>query len=233
MYLLITINQLSMIHNRKVVETLSQQISDNGLDFYWYITINYYYKNTDLNKVRSDNKRFRYVIRKFFKSDIKFLFFNERNRESGKMKGGYHRHILMESIPLDCWQTRSNQMDRFLLELDPEILFGISLGKVNPTCTQQKNLLDKVIRGFNKSLPNGKDGVDIRVISEDKGGVSGLCEYNTKDTRDLGERIEEVIDWENSDCLDIDQLARQQSKALNSINSFNTHRTKLTDFMSK
>jgi len=208
-----------MIHNKKVVETLQQQITDNDLRFYWYITLEYYYKNTDLNKVRSDNKRFRYVMRKFFKSDIKFLFFNERNRKSGKMNGGYHRHILMESIPSDSWQTRSNQMDRFLLELDPEILFGISLGKVVPTCTQQKNLLDKVIRGFNKSLPNGKDGVDIRVISEEKGGVSGLCEYNTKDTRDLGERIEEVIDWENSDYLDIGQLARIN---INNIKPFNT-----------
>ena len=124
-------------------------------------------------------------------------------------------------------------MDRFLLELDPEILFGISLGKVNPTCTQEKNLLDKVIRGFNKSLPNGKDAVDIRRITEEKGGVSGLLEYNTKDSWKYGERIEEVIDWENSDCLDIGLLARQQHNALNSINSFNTHSTKLIDFMSK
>ena len=212
-----------MINNKKVVETLQQQITDNDLRFYWYITLEYYYKNTDLDKVRSDNKRFKYVIRKFFKSDIKFLFFNERNRKSGKMNGGYHRHILMESIPLDSWQTRSNQMDRFLLELDPEILFGISLGKVVPTCTQQKNLLDKVIRGFNKSLPNGKDGVDIRVISEEKGGVSGLCEYNTKDNWKFGERIEEVIDWERSDCLDIDLLARQEKQSQNSINIFNIH----------
>ena len=222
-----------MIYNRKVVETLSQQISDNELKFYWYIAINYYHKNTDLNKVRSDNKRFRYVVRKFFKSDIRFLFFNERNRESGKMKGGYHRHILMESIPSTSWQTRSNQMDRFILELDPEILFGISLGNVNPSCIQQKNLLDKVIRGFNKSLPNGKDGVDIEPITEEKGGVSGLLEYNTKDSWKYGERIEEVIDWENSDCLDIGLLARQQSKALNSINTFNSHSTNLLDFMSK
>ena len=139
----------------------------------------------------------------------------------------------MEFIPQDCWKTRSNQMDRFLLELDPEILFGIIFGET-PSDMQQTDLLDKVIRGFNnKSIPNGKDGLDIRVISEDKGGVSGLCEYNTKDTRDLGERIEEVIDWEHSDCLDIEQLARQQSKALNSINSFNTHSTKLIDFKCK
>jgi hypothetical protein len=222
-----------MIYNRKVVETLSQQISDNDLEFYWFITLEYHYKNTDLNKVRSDNKRFRYTIRKFFKSNIRMWFFNEKHHTSDKIKGGYHRHILMESIPEDCWKTRSNQMDRFLLELDPEILFGISLGKVNPTCTQEKNLLDKVIRGFNNSLPNGKDGVDIRLITKDKGGVSGLLEYNTKDSWKYGERIEEVIDWENSDCLDIGLLARQQHNALNSINSFNTHSTKLIDFMSK
>ena len=78
-----------MIYNRKVVETLSQQISDNDLEFYWYITLEYHYKNTDLNKVRSDNKRFRYTIRKFFKSNIRMWFFNERHHTSGKIKGGY------------------------------------------------------------------------------------------------------------------------------------------------
>jgi len=123
-------------------------------------------------------------------------------------------------------------MDRFLLELNPEILFGINFG-TNPTVNQQRDLLDKVIRGFNNTLPNGKDAVDIEPITEEKGGVSGLLEYHTKESWKYGERIEEVIDWENSDCLDIDQLARQQSKALNSINSFNTHSTKLIDFMSK
>ena len=99
--------------------------------------------------------------------------------------------------------------------------------------TQQRDLLDKVIRAFNKSIPNGKDAVDIRRITEEKGGVSGLLEYNTKDSWKYGERIEEVIDWENSDCLDIGLLARQQSNALNSINSFNTQSTKLIEFMSK
>ena len=222
-----------MIYNRKVVETLSQQIHDNDLEFYWYITLEYHYKNTDLNKVRSDNQRFRYTIRKFFKSNIRMWFFNEKHHTSDKIKGGYHRHILMESLPLDCWQTRSRQMDQFLLELDPEILFGISLGKVVPSCSEQTDLLDKVIRGFNNTLPNGKDAVDIQPISEEKGGVSGLLEYNTKDSWKYGERIEEVIDWENSDCLDIDLLARQQSKATNSINPFNTQSTNLIEFMSK
>ena len=232
MYPLITINQLSMIYNRKVVETLSQQIHDNDLEFYWYITLEYHYKNTDLNKVRSDNQRFRYTIRKFFKSNIRMWFFNEKHHTSDKIKGGYHRHILMESIPYDCWKTRSNRMDRFLLELNPEILFGINFG-TNPTVTQQRDLLEKVIRGFNNTLPNGKDAVDIEPITEEKGGVSGLLEYNTKDSWKYGERIEEVIDWENSDCLDIGLLARQQHNALNSINSFNTNSTKLIDFMSK
>jgi hypothetical protein len=211
-----------MINNKKVVETLQQQITDNDLRFNWYITLEYYYKNTDLDKVRSDNKRFRYAIRKFFKSNIRMWFFNEKHHTSEKIKGGYHRHILMESIPLDSWKTRSNQMERFLLELDPEILFGIIFGST-PLYTHQKDLLVKVIRSFNKSIPNGKDAVDIRRVSEDKGGVSGLLEYNTKDNWKFGERIEEVIDWENSDCLDIDLLARQDKQSKNSIKIFNDY----------
>ena len=221
-----------MIINKKLVETLQDQINKNELRFYWYITLEYHYKNTDLNKVRSDNRRFRYVIRKFFHSDIRMWFFNELHHNSEKIKGGYHRHILMESIPEDCWKTRSNQMDRFILELDPSIIFGINFGD-SPSCTQQTDLLDKVIRSFNKSIPNGKDAVDIEPITEEKGGVSGLLEYNTKDNWKYGERIEEVIDWENSDCLDIELLARQQSNAINSIHSFNTQNTKLMELMSK
>ena len=129
----------------------------------------------------------------------------------------------MESIPEDCWKTRSNQMDKFLFELDPSIIFGINFGDI-PSRTQQTNLLDKVIRSFNKTIPNGKDAVDIRPISEEKGGVSGILEYNTKDNWKYGERIEEVIDWENSDCLNIDQLARLKNVRQNSIIDFTRHK---------
>ena len=82
-----------MIINKKLVETLQDQINNNELSFYWYITLEYHYKNTDINKIRSDNKRFRYVIRKFFRSDIRMWFFNEQHHNSEKIKGGYHRHI--------------------------------------------------------------------------------------------------------------------------------------------
>ena len=150
-------------------------------------------------------------------------FINERHHNSDKIKGGYHRHILMESIPEDCWKSRSNQMDKFLLELDPSIIFGINFGDT-PSYRQQTDLLDKVIRGFNKSIPNGKDAVDIRLITEEKGGVSGLLEYDTKDNWKYGERIEEVIDWENSDCLNIDQLARLENVRQNSIIDFTRHK---------
>ena len=212
-----------MIINKKLVETLQDQINKNELRFYWYITLESHYKNTDINKVRSDNERFRYVIRKFFRSDIRMWFFNERHHNSEKIKGGYHRHILMESIPEDCWKTRSNQMDKLLLELDPSIIFGINFGD-SPSCTQQTDLLNKVIRDFNKSIPNGKDAVDIEPITEEKGGVSGLLEYNTKDNWKYGERIEEAIDWENSDCLNIDQLARLENVRQNSIIDFTRHK---------
>ncbi len=211
-----------MIINKKLVETLQEQLNKNDLRFYWYITLEYHYKNTDLNKVRSDNERFRYVIRKFFRSDIRMWFFNERHHNSEKIKGGFHRHILMESIPEDCWKTRTNQMDKFILELDPSILFGINFGET-PTVQNQSDLLDKVIRGFNLSIPNGKDAVDIRPLTAEKGGITGALEYNTKDNWKYGERIEEVIDWENSDCLNIEQLAKLENVKTNSINYFNRH----------
>ena len=149
-------------------------------------------------------------------------FFNEIHRNSEKIKGGFHRHILMESIPEDCWKTRSNQMDKFLLELDPSIIFGINFGDT-PTVTQQTDLLNKMIRGFNKSIPNGQDAVDIQPLTAEKGGITGVLEYNTKDNWKYGERIEEVIDWENSDCLNIEQLAELENVKTNSISYFNRH----------
>tara|TARA_S200002703_G_scaffold27066_1_gene23198 strand:- start:1509 stop:2174 length:666 start_codon:yes stop_codon:yes gene_type:complete len=211
-----------MIINKKLVETLQDQINKNELRFYWYITIVYHNK-MELDDVRSDNKRFRYVIRKFFRSNIRMWFFNEIHHESVKLKGGYHKHIWMESIPEDCWKTRSNQMDKILMELDPSIMFGINFGDL-PTVSQQTDLLDKVIRSFNKSIPNGKDAVKIKLISEDLGGVKGLCVYNTKDNWRHGERIEEVIDWENSDCLDIEPLAKLKNVRQNSIIDFTRHK---------
>ena len=211
-----------MIINKKLVETLQDQINKNELKFYWYITIVYHNK-IGLDNVRSDNKRFRYVIRKFFRSNIRMWFFNEIHHESVKLQGGYHKHIWMESIPADCWKTRSNQMDKILMELDPSIIFGINFGDT-PSCRQQTDLLDKVIRRFNKSIPNGKDAVNIKLISEDLGGVKGLCVYNTKDTWRHGERIEEVIDWENSDCLDIEPLAKLKNVRQNSIIDFSRHK---------
>jgi hypothetical protein len=201
--------------NTKLVETLHKQITDNDLRFYWFITLEYYHKITDLNKVRSDDYRLAYIIKKFFKSNIKMWFFPEKHRSSVKVKDGYHRHVIMESIPNHCWKNRSNQMDKFILEVDPNILHNIVFGKM-PSCSNQKDLLYKVIRGFNNSIPNGKDGVDIRLITEEKGGVKGLCRYLTKDNWKYGERIEDVIDWENSDCLDIESLARLDKT--NSIN---------------
>ena len=211
-----------MIISKKLVETLQDQINKNDLRFYWYITI-VYHKKMELDDVRSDNERFRYVIRKFFRSGIRMWFFNERHHESVKLKDGYHKHIWMESIPDDCWKSRSNQMDKFLLDIDPSILFGINFGD-NPTDSQQTDLLDKVIRSFNKSIPNGKDAVKIKPISEDLGGVKGLCVYNTKDTWRHGERIEEVIDWENSDDLDIEPLAELKNVRQNTIIDFTRHK---------
>ena len=62
---------LTMILKEKIVKTLHSQLIDNELKFYWFITI-VYHKKVELNDVRSDNKRLKYVIRKFFRSDIRF-----------------------------------------------------------------------------------------------------------------------------------------------------------------
>jgi hypothetical protein len=139
------------------------------------------------------------------------IFFIERHRESEKISGGFHRHLILQDPPESLWRNRSNQLDRFLLELDPTILFACNFGEY-PTVTQKKDLLNKVIRGFNQSIPNGKDSVDITPITEDAGGVKGTLDYATKDSWKYGERIENVIDWENSDFVNIEHLSRLRNE---------------------
>ena len=184
-------------------------IQENDLSFNWYIVIDYHYANNTINKVEDDNRRLRYVLRKFFKSNIRFWFFNEVHRYSHLINGGIHKNIMMEGIPDHCWKERSSQMNQFLLELDPsgKLLFECECGII-PTVQIQKDLLNKVIRGFNRSIPNGSDALSIERISESAGGQMGLVEYCTKDYWKHHENIGNVLDTFNSDAIDRDRLCR-------------------------
>ena len=93
---------------KKVVKTLQKIIKDNDLKFNKYITIDYH-KVDNLDKVISDNKRLRYVIRKFYKSNIRFWFFTEVHR-NGKLKGISQTHTYGRlfarqlEIPIKCYE---------------------------------------------------------------------------------------------------------------------------------
>ena len=57
--------------------TLSKLIEDCCIEFKYFATIPYRFKQTDLRQVSSDNKGLRRTIRDFYQYPIRTWFFNE------------------------------------------------------------------------------------------------------------------------------------------------------------
>ena len=109
-----------MIRRKEVERILLNHIKDNGIEFKYLLTCDYFYKQRDYNKVLLDNKHLRRTIRKLYKDDIRMLFFIEKhtNPESNHF-GGYHRHILIEDASEERWLEPSNGIMNLMLKLDP------------------------------------------------------------------------------------------------------------------
>jgi hypothetical protein len=194
----------------KTIQLIKEEINKNDLKLVWYTTKCYHQKITSIEKVNKDIEREVYTIRNFFKKDIRNITAIEVHRE-GILKGGFHTHTLWEGIPDEVWKYRSPQLDTFLLEIDPAINRACNDG-YSPTLKQQGELLDKVFRSFNRSIPTGRNGLNIKTIDPDEGGVSGLVQYITKDIEDLNRSPGEVIDWKNSKALRVSAPKDQPDK---------------------
>ena len=176
-----------------IQDTLNKLIEDCSIEFKYFVTIPYRFKQTDLRQVQRDNKGLRRTIRDFYQYPIRTWFFNEVHTDpDSRHFGGFHRHLLVEDIPSERWRTPSKRMERFLSEHDAEALFTALSGGI-PTDTQKVALLKRVLR-LHHSVPNGTLGVVVKPITE-LNGVLGYCLKQAG--RDLS--IADVVDLTASD----------------------------------
>ena len=190
-----------------IKDTLNKLIEDCSIEFKYFVTIPYRFKQTDLRQVNSDNKGLRRTIRDFYQYPIRTWFFNEVHTDpDSRHFGGFHRHLLVEDIPSERWRTPSKRMERFLSEHDAEALFNALSGGI-PTDNQKIALLKRVLR-LHPSVPNGMLGVVVKPITE-LNGVLGYCLKQAG--RDLS--IADVIDLTASDMdLTADQWNERPSR---------------------
>ena len=193
-----------------IKDTLNKLIEDCSIEFKYFVTIPYRFKQTDLRQVQSDNRGLRRTIRHFYQYPIRIWFFNEVHTDPvSRHYGGFHRHLLVEDLPSERWKTPSKRMERFLAENDAEALFTALSGGI-PADNQKIALLKRVLR-LHPSVPNGTLGVVVKPIS-DLNGVLGYCLKQAG--RDLS--IADVIDLTASD-MDLtadnwnERLTRQEA----------------------
>ena len=186
-------------HDKNRIKSLKDIIRNNDINFKFFITISPYNFIPDTNDGRTfiseSNKFLRTKIRKFYKSDIKFMFFTEKSVDpNSKNFGGLHRHILIEDAPLYRWENLSNSMLNFLEKFAPEVIFTAKFGG-EVSDIHKIELLKRVCRLCNQT-PNGKLGLDIRPIHN----TEKLLGYCTKQIKSL-DNCADIIDFANSDLL--------------------------------
>ena len=176
-----------------IKDTLKKLIEDCSIEFKYFVTIPYRYKQTDLRQVQRDNRGLRRTIRDFYQYQIRTWFFTEMHTDpDSKHFGGFHRHMLVEDCPPERWKNPSKRMERFLAEHNAEALFTALSGGI-PADTQKIALLKRVLR-LHPSVPNGTLGVVVKPITE-LNGVLGYCLKQAG--KDIS--IAEVIDLTASD----------------------------------
>ncbi len=175
---------------------LNNQIRLLEIEFKYFCTITWRYKETKMDRVHSRHKALRRSIRNFYGEPVKCWFFNEiHTLPDHPHCGGYHTHLLLEDCSPNRWKNPSKRMERFLQDKDPEALFTALSGGI-PTDTQKIALLKRVLR-LHPLVPNGVLGVDVKPIHDLQGliGRGGYCLKQIGPDRSLAD----VIDFTASD----------------------------------
>lgn len=193
-------NKVLLPNELNRVQPLVDHASSNGIEFKYFTTINYHYRNTNYKKVVEDNRRIRFILRKVFGYGIRFYFFIERHTDpEQKCYGGYHKHILIEEIPDHCFVNRTKKLDDIMFDVAPELIFASKFGDPLKAC-QKIKVLNKVIRSMCKNVPNGLLGLHTEPVTN----VEGVLAYCSKQFEmfKFGKlhRWYEVLDARNSDC---------------------------------
>ena len=92
------------------VKPLLDEIYEEGINFLYFITLNYEEKVTDDVQVNEDNHHLRLLLRRYFNKPLKFLFTLEKHlgNDASYFFNTYHRHILMEKVEgITCRKLKS------------------------------------------------------------------------------------------------------------------------------
>jgi hypothetical protein len=177
-----------------VNQTLLRQLELLDIDFKYWVTIPWGYKQRNMDRCHSRHRELRRSLRAFYKEPIKIWFFNEVHTDTASRHcGGYHSHLLIEDCSPDRWKTPSKRMERFLSEKDPEALFNALSGQ--PVSDDSKQALLKRVLQLSPLVPSGSLGVVIKPIHDLRGLVGDYC------LKQVGKElsISDVIDVFNSD----------------------------------
>ena len=108
------------VEDRDRIRLLLDKVNAHDIQFKYFLTLDYWFKRMNKeDRLLKDNRHLKKIVQKFFKSEVRMFFFNEKHKS-----GGFHRHVVMEGIPESRWLNPTPQMETFMSELDSEMLFS-------------------------------------------------------------------------------------------------------------
>ena len=172
-----------------IKDILYEQIRSYGINFKYWVTINWRYKQLNELQVSKRHKGLRRLLRHFYKEPIRCWFFNEiHTRTASPHCGGFHTHALIEDCSPTRWKHPPQRMERFLQERGSEVLFSALSGDP-PSDEEKKSLLTRVLR-LHSDTPNGWNGVDVQMIYDLDGLIGDYCTKQIGDDRSIAEVID-------------------------------------------
>ena len=184
------------------VSPLLKEIKKKGIEFQYFISLDYPRRTTSYNKVIKDNKVLKGELHKFFGSELRCLFFVEKHTGGGAHTGSYHRHILIEEPSLSTREIRT-----YLLNRDPEGLFELNMNGGLSEETILK-MMEHALRS-SKTTCNSRKGVHVTKI---KSNLSRVLAYASKQFERFHPSYE-VLDPTSSD-IDCSHFLRYRQDGL-------------------
>ena len=177
-----------------IKDILYEQIRSYGINFKYWVTINWRYKQLNELQVSRRNKGLRRLLRHFYKEPIKCWFFNEIHTNSASPHfGGFHTHAMIEDSSPNRWKNPPQRMQSLLQAQASEDLYRAISGDP-PSDEEKKSLLTRVLR-LQENVPNGWNGVDVQMIYDLDGLIGDYCIKQIGQDRSIAD----VIDFAASD----------------------------------
>ena len=150
------------------IRQLKKEILKKQLKLKYFITLDYPHRVFNYNKVIRDNRILKQELRAFFNEDLKAIWFIEKHTGNGAHSGAYHRHVLIEDVPLT-----SKSVQSYLLHSDPESLFAVKM-KGESSEESKIRVLEYFFRS-SKQTANSHRGVKALKIQSNLDRVLAYC----------------------------------------------------------